>query len=120
MAENKMTQAQAIRWLIDNAVNAPADVIEAAEKVYTAKTKTYPRAKVASKERRINEGLVPVMVELVANAPEPVGAKWLAEHCDAPEVRSSQKVVAIMNIALEQGLVAKTIVKNRTCYTIPE
>lgn len=123
MAEkNTTTQAAALRWLIDNAVDAPENVIEAAEKLYTAKTKKYDRPKTVSKERRANEKLVPVFVEMMKNAPEGelINATWLNDHCDDFDVRSPQKARVIAEIAIENGMVEKYTHKGRTYYRVVE
>lgn len=115
--KNTITQASALRWLIDNAVNAPADVIEAAERLYTAKTKRYERPATVSKERRINEAIMPELVELIRNNPdEMINATWLNDHCNNPEVRSPQKARAIIELAIEAGNVTKYQFKGRTYY----
>ena len=112
-----MTQATALRWLIDNAANAPVEVIEAAEKLYTAKTKKYDREKTVSKTQRLNESLVPVVVEFVATHPdEMVNATFVKDNLDNVEIRSAQKVVAIANMAIAQGLLEKYAHKGRTYY----
>lgn len=115
-----MTQATALRWLIDHATDAPAEVIEAAERLYTAKTKVYDRVKTVSKERLENEKLVPVMVELIETAPEGelVNTKYLATVCNDPAVRSPQKARAIVDIAIERGIVEKYQEKGRTYYRL--
>lgn len=115
-----MTQAAALRWLIDNSVNAPQDVIEAAEKLYTAKTKKYDRPRTVSKERRVNESLVEPVVELIKTAPEGemVNATWINANFSNPEVRSPQKARVIAEIAIEQGLLEKYTEKGRTYYRV--
>lgn len=115
-----MTQAAALRWLIDNSVNAPQDVIEAAEKLYTAKTKKYDRPRTVSKERRVNESLVEPVVELIKTAPEGemVNATWINANFNNPEVRSPQKARVIAEIAIEQGLLEKYTEKGRTYYRV--
>ena len=114
------TQAQALRWLIDNSTNAPADVIEAAERLYTAKTKRYNRPKVASKAARENAALVPVVVALVENAgDELVNATFISNHIDRPEVRSAQKARAIADMAISNGDLVKYTYKGRTYYATP-
>lgn len=116
-----MTQAAAIRYLIDHASpETPADVIAAAEKLYAAKTKKYERpAGVKSKERLANESIVPEFVELIASNPdEMVNATWLNAHCSNPAVRSPQKARVIADIAIEQGLIEKYQDKGRTYYRL--
>lgn len=116
-----MTQAQALRHLIDNApTNTPAEVIEAAEKLYTSKTKKYDRPKgVKSKERIINESLVPQVVELVKSHPDSlVNATFINDNLDSVEVRSPQKARVIAEIAIEQGLLEKYSEKGRTYYRV--
>ena len=124
MANNNttLTQAAALRWLIDNAVDAPTEVMEAAEKLYTAKTKKYDRPKTISKERMANEKLVPMFVEMMTNAPsdELINATWLNDHCDSFDVRSPQKARVIAEIAIEQGLIEKYTHKGRTYYRVVE
>lgn len=116
-----MTQAAALRFLIDNApACTPAEVITAAEKLYTAKTKKYDRPKTASKERRANEALVPAVVELIKNAPDGVmvNATYINDHLNDVNVRSAQKARVIAEIAIEMGLIKKESVKNRTYYVM--
>lgn len=114
---NTTTQAAALRWLIDHAVNAPVDVIEAAERLYTAKTKRYERPATVSKERRINEAIMPELVDLIRNNPdELINATWLNDHCNNPEVRSPQKARAIIELAIQAGTVVKYQYKGRTYY----
>lgn len=118
---NTMTQAQALRHLIDNAPEGtPSEVLEAAEKLYTAKTKKYDRPKTVSKERRINEGLVAPMMEVITSAPEGelINATWINDHMDNFEVRSPQKARVIAEIAIEQGLLEKYSHKGRTYYKV--
>lgn len=119
--KNTMTQAAAIRYLIDHAgPETPADVIAAAEKLYTAKTKKYERpAGVKSKERLANESIVPEFVDLIASNPdEMVNATWLNAHCANPAVRSPQKARVIADIAIEMGLVEKYQDRGRTYYRL--
>lgn len=121
MEKNTMTQAMALRWLIDNAENAPVEVIEAAEKLYTAKTKVYERTATVSKERRENEAMVPAMVELIAKGcdnNELVNSKWLCDHFNNAAVRSPQKARAVVDIAIQNGLVEKYQEKGRTYYKV--
>lgn len=120
--KNTMTQAQAIRFLIDNAPeNTPFEVIEAAEKLYTAKTKKYDRPKTVSKERRMNETLVEPIVELIKQNPdEMVNATWINANFNHPEVRSPQKARVIAEIAIERGLLEKYQEKGRTYYKVTE
>lgn len=116
-----MTQANALRWLIDHATDAPVEVIEAAEKLYTAKTKVYDRVKTVSKERRENEMLVDEFVALIengCNAGELVNTKYLATVCNNPAVRSPQKARAVVDIAIDRGLVEKYTEKGRTYYKL--
>ena len=115
-----MTQAAALRWLIDHSVNAPEDVITKAEELYTSKTKKYDRPKTMSKERMANERLVAPIVELVKNAPEDelVNATWLNNNFDHVDVRSPQKARVIAEIAIEQGLLEKYTHKGRTYYRV--
>lgn len=124
MANNNttLTQAAALRWLIDNAQDAPQDVITKAEELYTSKTKKYDRPKTISKERMANEKLVPMFVEMMHNAPadELINATWLNDHCDHVDVRSPQKARVIAEIAIEQGLVEKYSHKGRTYYRVTE
>lgn len=123
MANVTMTQAQALRHLIDNAPeNTPKEVIEVAEKLYTSKTKKYARPTgVKSKERRLNESLVAPMVELItANPDELINATWLNDNFDNAEVRSPQKARVIAEIAIEQGLLEKYTEKGRTYYRVTE
>lgn len=119
MEKNVMTQAAALRWYIDNTIDAPVEVKEAAEKLYAAKTKVYDRAKTVSKERRENESLVPAMIELITkgnDAGELVNTKWLADNFNHPAVRSPQKARAIVDIAINEGIVEKYQEKGRTYY----
>lgn len=115
---NVLTQAQALRHLIDNAPeNTPVEVIEAAEKLYTAKTKKYDRPKTASKERLMNEKLVAPVVELIkANPDEMINATWVNDHFNDVNVRSPQKARVIVEMAIEAGLVEKYTEKGRTYY----
>lgn len=115
-----MTQAAALRWLIDNAVNAPEDVMVKAEELYTSKTKKYDRPKTISKERMMNEKLVAPVVELVKSAPEGelVNATWINANFDHVDVRSPQKARVIAEIAIEQGLLEKYTHKGRTYYKV--
>lgn len=117
---NTMTQAAALRWLIDNAVNAPEDVITAAEKLYTAKTKKYDRTRTVSKERMINENLVGPVVDLIKSAPEGemINATWINANFSDANVRSPQKARVIAEIAIEQGLLEKYTEKGRTYYRV--
>lgn len=117
---NTMTQAAALRWLIDNAVNAPEDVITAAEKLYTAKTKKYDRTRTVSKERMINENLVGSVVDLIKSAPEGemINATWINANFSDANVRSPQKARVIAEIAIEQGLLEKYTEKGRTYYRV--
>ena len=117
-----MTQAAALRWLIDNAVNTPEDVMVKAEELYTSKTKKYDRPKTISKERMMNEKLVAPVVELVKNAPEGelVNATWINANFDHVDVRSPQKARVIAEIAIEQGLLEKYTHKGRTYYRVVE
>lgn len=118
---NTTTQATAIRWLIDNApATTPVEVIEAAEKLYTAKTKKYDRVKTESKAARLNATLVPMVVELVENHPEDlVNSTFIKNHINHPEVRSAQKVNAIAKMAIEQGLLERYKKGGRVYYCIP-
>ena len=122
MSENTtttMTQAAALRWLIDNAVDAPAEVITKAEELYVAKTKKYDRPKVASKERIANEALVPMVIDLMkANPDDLINATWLNDHINHVDVRSPQKARAIAELAIEKGLVEKFTEKGRTYYKL--
>lgn len=122
MAEkNIMTQAAALRHLIDNAPEGtPVEVIEKAEELYTSKTKKYDRPKTISKERRINESLVAPMMEIIENAPEGelINATWINANFDNVEVRSPQKARVIAEIAIEQGLLEKYTHKGRTYYKV--
>ena len=122
MEKTNMTQAAALRWLIDNAVDAPTDVITKAEELYTSKTKKYDRPKTVSKERMMNEKLVDPVVELVANAPadELVNATWINNNFDHVDVRSPQKARVIAEIAIEQGKMEKFTHKGRTYYRVTE
>lgn len=115
---NAMTQAAALRYLIDHAsIDTPVEVFAAAEKLYTAKTKKYDRPKGISKERRANEALVPAIVELITNNPdEMVNATWINDHFDHVDVRSPQKARVIVEMAIEKGLVEKYQHKGRTYY----
>lgn len=119
--KNTTTQAAAIRYLIDHASeNTPADVIEAAEKLYTAKMKKYPRhTNVKSKERRANEEAVNEFIELMkANPEEMINATWLNANSINPDVRSPQKARVIIDIAIEQGIAEKYTDKGRTYYRL--
>ena len=118
MANKTMTQAQALRHLIDNApANTPTEVIEVAEKLYTAKTKKYDRPKTMSKAMRENLALVDSVVDLVtANSDELVNATFISNHLDRPEVRSAQKARVIADIAIDQGKLVKYDYKGRTYY----
>lgn len=118
MEKTTMTQAQALAWLIDNAVNAPEDVMTKARELYAAKTKKYDRPKTVSKERRVNESLVAPMMEIIENAPEDelINATWINDHFDNVEVRSPQKARVIAEIAIENGLLEKYTHKGRTYY----
>lgn len=125
MAKNieSITQAQALRHLIDNAPeNTPAEVIAKAEELYTAKTKKYDRPKVASKERRANEALVTPILELIKSAPEGelINATWINANFDHVDVRSPQKARVIAEIAIERGLLEKYNEKGRTYYRVVE
>lgn len=119
--KNTTTQAQALRWLIDNSVNAPQDVLEAAEKLYTAKTKKYERgAKTETKEQRMNKALFPQIVELIANNPnELINATWIKDHFDNVEVRSPQKARVLADMAIANGDLEKFTYKGRVYYCIP-
>ena len=119
---NTLTQAAALRWLIDNAQDAPQDVISKAEELYTSKTKKYDRPKTVSKERRMNETLVVPVVDLMKNAPadELINATWINDHFDHVEVRSPQKARVIAEIAIEKGLIEKYTHKGRTYYRVVE
>ena len=114
---NTMTQAQALRWLLDNTPSIPEDVRESAEKLYTAKTKVYDRPKTMSKEARLNLSLVDPVVEMIkANPDAIINATWINDHFDHPEVRSPQKARAIVDQAISQGKVEKYTVKGRVYY----
>lgn len=117
-----MTQAQALRYLLDHAnADTPAEVIEAAEKLYTAKTKVYKRAKTISKEARENMELAPMFFELIASNPdELINTVWLNEHCNDPRVRTPQKARAVVDVLLKDGSVVKYFEKNKTYYKIAE
>lgn len=115
-----MTQAAALRWLIDNANNAPAEVVEAAEKLYTAKTKKYDRTKTESKAARLNATLMPIVVELIENNPNTlINATWLNDHINHAEVRSPQKARYLADMAIKNGLIEKYTYKGRVYYCLP-
>lgn len=119
--KNTTTQAAAIRYLIDHAApETPAEVIAAAEKLYAAKTKKYERPTgVKSKERRLNESIVPEFVELISSNPnEMINATWLNAHSSNANVRSPQKARVIAELAIEQGLIEKYQDKGRTYYRL--
>lgn len=120
MANVQITQVQALRHLIDNApANTPAEIIEAAEKLYTAKTKKYDRVKTESKASRENKELAPMFLELIASNPdELINTVWLNEHCNDPRVRTPQKARAIVNVLIEDGSVVKYTEKKKTYYKI--
>ena len=117
--QNTLTQAAALRHLIDNAPEGtPEDVIIKAEELYTAKTKKYDRPKTVSKERRVNESLVTPMMNIIKDAPEDelINATWINDHFNNVEVRSPQKARVIAEIAIEKGLLEKYTHKGRTYY----
>ena len=119
--KNTMTQAQALNFAIENfGAQMPADVLAKLNELYASKTKKYDRPATKSKERMMNESLVPAIVELIANAPEDelVNATWLNDHFDHFEVRSPQKARAIVEIAINDGLVEKYSQKGRTYYRV--
>lgn len=120
--KNTVTQAAAIRFLIDNApANTPAEVLESAEKLYIAKTKKYDRPKTISKERRLNESLVEPIVELIKENPgEMINATWINANFNHPEVRSPQKARVIAELAIEAGMLEKYQEKGRTYYKVTE
>ena len=121
MANVTMTQAQALRHLIDNApAGTPAEIIAKAEELYTSKTKKYDRPATISKERRVNESLVAPMMEVIASAPadELINATWINNNFNHVEVRSPQKARVIAEIAIEQGLLEKYTHKGRTYYKV--
>lgn len=114
-----MTQAAALRFLIDHAVDAPSEVIEAAEKLYTAKTKKYDRPKIESKTARMNAAIVPLVVELVANHPDDlVNATFINDNLDHPEVRSPQKARHLADLAIANGDLVKYTHKGRVYYKV--
>lgn len=116
--KNTTTQAQALAYVIEHfGADIPEDILAKLNELYTAKTKKYDRPKVASKERRLNESLVPQVVELIKGAgQELVNATWVNANFDNPEVRSPQKARVIVELAIEQGLVEKYQEKGRTYY----
>lgn len=117
MANVTMTQAQAIRYLIDNAVDAPTDVIEAAEKLYAAKTKKYDRPNVPTKAQRENMSLIDPLVEFVAAHPDDmVNTIFIKEYFNHPAVRSTQKAASLANMAVKQGKLEKYTEKNRVYF----
>lgn len=119
---NTMTQAQALRYLIDHApAETPSEVLASAEKLYTAKTKVYARPTGAkSKERKANEALVPALISLIKDNPgELINATFINNNLDNVAVRSPQKARVIADIAIEQGLLEKFNHKGRVYYCLP-
>lgn len=118
MTKATMTQAQAIRYLIDNAsAETPADVITAAEALYKAKTKKYDRPKTMSKEARENAEIAETFYYLILSNPnELINTVWLNNHCDDPRVRTPQKARAIVTVLINDGRVVKYTEKNKTYY----
>lgn len=120
MKKNTITQAQALRHLIDHAsADTPQEVITAAESLYTAKTKKYDRPKTMSKEARENAELAPMFFEMISNNPdELINTVWLNEHCNDPRVRTPQKARAVVDVLLKNGSVVKYSEKNKTYYKV--
>lgn len=118
--EIKITQAQALRHLIDNAAqDTPAEVITAAEALYTAKTKKYARPKGMSKEARENAEIAPMFLDLIMSHPdELINTVWLNDHCDDPRVRTPQKARAVVDVLIKDGAVVKYSEKNKTYYKV--
>ena len=118
--EIKITQAQALRHLIDNAADTtPAEVIAAAEALYTAKTKKYDRPKTMSKEARENAEIAPMVLDLIMSNPdELINTVWLNEHCNDPRVRTPQKARAVVDVLIKDGSVVKYSEKNKTYYKV--
>lgn len=119
-AKNTVTQAAAIRFLIDHAdKNTPAEVIAAAEKLYTAKTKKRAYTKTESKAARENKELAVAMLELIAaNPDELINTVWLNDHMNDPRVRTPQKARAVVNVLIESGDVVKYTDKKKTYYKL--
>lgn len=121
-AEVKMTQAAALRWLIDHAVDCPEDVREAAEKLYTAKTKKYNTTKTVSKARRENEVLADEVEKYLFDnqANDRINSAYLAGEYGVGKITTPQKANAVMAILIERGTAEKFTVKGRTYYRITE
>lgn len=115
-----MTQAAALRYLIDHANDqTPAEVIAAAEALYAAKTKKYDRKKTISKEARENMELAPSFLEMIAaNPDELINTVWLNDHCNDPRVRTPQKARAVVEVLIKNGEVVKYSEKNKTYYKV--
>ena len=120
--KNTMTQAAALRFLIDHAsAETPAEVIAAAEKLYLAKTKKYDRPRTISKEARENMEIAPMFLELIAaNPDELINTLWLNKYCDDPRVRTPQKARAVVDVLIKEGSVVKYSVKNKTYYKLAD
>lgn len=116
-----MTQIEALAYLIENApTNTPAPIIEAASQLLIAKTKKYDRGK--SPERRMNEAIVPEFVELMkaADESELINSIWLFDRSKNPAITSPQKVRAVVDIAIQNGIMEKHTVKRRVYYKLAE
>lgn len=118
MTKANVTQAQAIRYLIDNAsAETPADIIAAAEALYKAKTKKYDRPKTVSKEARENAEIAESFYEMIVSNPdELINTVWLNDHCDDARVRSPQKARAVVTVLINDGRVVRYTEKNKTYY----
>lgn len=70
-----------------------------------------------SKEHALNEQLVAEAIKVMAaHADTPMSATQICAYVEG--ITSTQKAVAIMNLAAKQGLVERYIDKNRSLYRL--
>ena len=108
MAKNTLTNAQALTAATELATNAGMDEL-AAKLAHMAEMAAKPRKskgeKTPTKAQLANFAMAKEAVAKMREHGEPVSSKWIMEN--VRYVTSTQKVTAIMRIALDNGWVVK-------------
>lgn len=105
-----ITRAQAIAIAIERCADLP-EVTEVLNKMHEQLVK--PRAKAVSKVRVANENLAKKVAEMLPKGG--ATSKQIVEM-GIPEILTTQKAVAVMKVAEEQGLVRKVKDKKTITY----
>ena len=114
---DKMTNAKAVNYVLDNVADLPADVREKLVAIKASFDKKSANRK-PTKTQVANEGLKDVILEVLENYAKPVTVTEILASGKFEQNTSNQKISSLLKQLVDAQLVVKTVDKKTSLFSI--